>query len=349
MCNLARGENELESTKFCQALSNLLGKPPETITVDFNPAWDLAIKKVFPESIIIRDGFHTVQLINRAILKELSWISNKIFTSAIKEVKKLYQLVKEDKFKGKSSIFQPINEAVAEFKSLYFLLVDLSKINDLSTFYQRFGEVIIELRNKNTNSSIKLCKELINRLPQNGLTEKNLKYYRIQVKSAFSCINREFRRNLEQKRKEFNKIKYLLLKRPEKFSDFEQTSLDEFLINYPNFKKYRELSLRISNIYHTTPQMLNKSIILDIKLWENAHPELKAAVKTVKKNVDEILNFIKLPSKQKIKNYYQMVRVTPEYSMRKIKDLNRSKFGFRNINMSCLFIQNKLNCPVIIS
>jgi len=46
--------------------------------------------------MIIKDGFHTVQLINRAILKELRKITKMIYSIPINEAIKLYQLNKKD-------------------------------------------------------------------------------------------------------------------------------------------------------------------------------------------------------------------------------------------------------------
>jgi len=56
-------------------------------------------------------------------------------------------------------------------------------------------------------------------------------------------------------------------------------------------KRYRALSLRILDIYHKSVEKLKEDIILGIKIWADAEEELKAAVKTLKKNVKEVLNF----------------------------------------------------------
>ena len=349
MCYLGRGENVQETTRFCKALKHPLKSAPKTIVVDYNPVWDVAIKKVFPNSLIIRDGFHTVQLINRAILKELNSISVDFFGFNINEVKRLYRLIKEDNWKGKLTQINLQSEVLKDFKKYYLFFVDLFKNTAPNRFYQNFGEVFLKIRNSNNMFSEKFCKELINRIPINGFTERNLKYYRKKVRGALSLVMRQFRQDLEQDKREFNHARYLLLKRPEKLSEFEQLKINEFLLRFPKFTRYRDLSLRISNIYHTHPKLLKHSIISDIKLWNNPHPAVKAAVKTLKKNVNEIFNFTKLPYKKMMKKYYKKVRVSPESNVRKIKDLVRKKFGFRKVDMTRLFLENQLNCHVLIS
>lgn len=87
MCYLGRGENEQEITTLCLLLKEKLAEHPKSIVTDYKPAWDRGIRKVFPETLLIRDGFHTVQLINQAIFKELSAISKELFTKPIKEIK----------------------------------------------------------------------------------------------------------------------------------------------------------------------------------------------------------------------------------------------------------------------
>ncbi len=69
MCYLGRGEDQQEIEKFLVLFKKKLGAQPKSIVVDYKPAWDVAIRRVFPNTMIIRDGLHTVQLISRAILK----------------------------------------------------------------------------------------------------------------------------------------------------------------------------------------------------------------------------------------------------------------------------------------
>ncbi|MHA1251247.1 MAG: hypothetical protein ACTSRP_14755 [Candidatus Helarchaeota archaeon] len=57
--------------------------PPKSITVDYKPAWDNVIKRVFPNTMIIRDGFHTVQLIIEGKMQKTSML-NKIIDITIR-------------------------------------------------------------------------------------------------------------------------------------------------------------------------------------------------------------------------------------------------------------------------
>ncbi|MHA1279410.1 MAG: transposase [Candidatus Helarchaeota archaeon] len=190
--------------------------------------------------------------------------------------------------------------------------------------------------------------ELLNRLPSNGLTVKNVKYYKTKIKGALSRVMRAFRRRLEQEKKAFTGMRYLLLKRDEKLTGHESDSLAQFLKKFPFFKKYRALSLRISDIYHLPPSALTDSIITGITLWDGVGADLQAAVKTLKKNVREIFNFLRVFPKNTPESLYKKVRTSPEHVMRKIKDVVRTRFGLRTSEQSQLYLEQQLKCHVII-
>lgn len=349
MCYLGRGENEQEITTLCLLLEEKLKEHPKSIVTDYKPAWDLGIKKVFPKSLIIRDGFHTVQLINRAIFKELVALSNNIHVEPIKETKQLYWAIKKDAWHGDDISFIPKHDVLKEFKFIYTLLVALYNIKDHVSFTEELGVIMSALQKLDTENSLFLWNELIRRLPKNGLTRKNVKYYKKKLKGALSLAMREFRRQLEREKKHFNVMRYVLVKREENFNCNDFNLLQDFLKKFPEFTKYRELSLRISNIYHVSPQLLTDSIITGIILWDDAGAPLKAAVKTLKKNVREIFNFKRAFRKKVPNEFYKRVRTGPEHAMRKVKDVIRDRFGLRTPEMSKFYLEHQLGCQVIVN
>ncbi|MHA1756190.1 MAG: transposase [Promethearchaeota archaeon] len=85
LCYLGRGEKQQEIEKIFLLFKKKLSAPSKSIVVDYKPAWNIAVKRVFSNIMIIRNGFHIVQLINRAILKELQKLTKKIYSIPIKE------------------------------------------------------------------------------------------------------------------------------------------------------------------------------------------------------------------------------------------------------------------------
>jgi transposase len=97
-------------------LQKALKNAPKSVVIDYKSAWEVGIKKVFPNTLIIRDGFHTVRLLNTAILKELMTISEPMFASVIRETKRLAALIKRDQWLGNGVKFAPQNPVIKEFK-----------------------------------------------------------------------------------------------------------------------------------------------------------------------------------------------------------------------------------------
>ena len=82
---------------------------------------------------------------------------------------------------------------------------------------------------------------------------------------------------------------------------------------------------------------------------ENAIPDLKAAVKTLNKNIDKVFNFKNIFKEGTPDEYYRKIRTDNEYCMRMVKDVVRKRFGFRNKEITRLFLENKLKFPVILN
>ncbi|MHA1830651.1 MAG: hypothetical protein ACTSWR_03870, partial [Candidatus Helarchaeota archaeon] len=129
----------------------------------------------------------------------------------------------------------------------------------------------------------------------------------------------DFRRQLEVEKKEFKNARFLILKRAENLSKQDKKCLKKLLCQFSFLEMYRNLSLRILDIYHILVEKLEEDMILGANLWGNAEDELKTAVKTLKKNVKEMLNFrLIIPGKNK-EIIHQKIRSSPEYSMKKNK------------------------------
>jgi len=201
----------------------------------------------------------------------------------------------------------------------------------------------------NSEYSILLHDELISKLPPNGLTERNLKYYKVKLRASLSKVMRDFRRQLEVEKKEFKNTRFLILKRAENLSKQDKKCLEKLLCQFSFLERYRSLSLRISDIYHILMEKLKENMILGVKLWDDAEDELKTAVKTLKKNVKEMLNFrLIIPGKNK-EIIHQKIRSSPEYSMRKIKKVVKNRYRLRSKNTWQLYLENLLKYPIIVA
>ncbi len=94
---------------------------------------------------------------------------------------------------------------------------------------------------------------------------------------------RTFRLQLKAEKKELKNASFLILKRNENISGYKREKSNKLLDQFNVLKRYREISLRISDIYHILVEKLKEDIILDIKLWAGVGSEVETAVETLKK------------------------------------------------------------------
>ncbi|MHA1380277.1 MAG: hypothetical protein ACTSRG_18045, partial [Candidatus Helarchaeota archaeon] len=111
--------------------------------------------------------------------------SRKIHKRPIKETKRLYQEIKKDEWTGNSIKFIPNHIVVGEFKNFYLWLVTLYNINEVQLFIRELNAIMHALNEKNTVHFLSLLNKLSKRLPKNGLTEKNVKYYKKSSKECY--------------------------------------------------------------------------------------------------------------------------------------------------------------------
>jgi len=193
------------------------------------------------------------ELINRALLKDLNRISRETFGSILKEIKSFYQTIKKQGWNGLKLKIEIKNKELLKFKHFQDQLEKLFVKTGLKRFSKTLNSIYKYLNSYNDEYAIKLKEEMMARLPENGLTDKSLIYYLKKLKGAFSLVLRQFRRKIEEDQKEFTNSKFLLFKRPERISKDESILLNNFLKKYPQFNKYRSLSIKISDIYNFLP------------------------------------------------------------------------------------------------
>ena len=107
--------------------------------------------------------------------------------------------------------------------------------------------------------------------------------------------------------------------------------------------------MQISDIYHMKPELLKGTIIKEIKLWAGAYRELKAAVKTLMKDVKEIFNFVKLFPEGTPSELFKKVGPNPEQLMRNVKNVIRDRFVLKSENTPKLYLEKGLNYCILVN
>jgi hypothetical protein len=312
---VGEGENSNEIEKALWNLKQYLPYNPLMITVDFAPAWFEPIKKVFPNSEIQICIFHVMQEVVRALNKELIRFKRQVYDRYIDNAKRLarntLKFQKTGKFLKLNLKYKILNQIQDEFLNLK----DLINENNPKIVETQIQYYIAYLYTLSWQWADNLADELIERLPNNGLTSKNLKYYRKNVLKAFRKVLRRVRGEKEATKNNFLHVKKLILKGPEKFSSNDHKELTDFLKLNPQFMKIRTFFLTIHGILQFTPSKVNENMILKLKLWQNAGNKLKSALNTLKNNVSKIFTYTKFLKTDEDLNSYRRIRVNRECDM----------------------------------
>ena len=231
----------------------------------------------------------------------------------------------------------------------YVALRKLKRIKDVSGFEKSFFGFLRKLNDGFNQFNLFFAEELSQRLPTNGLTAKNLKEFKKKIFQAQRKVLRIFREQIEGEKKRFSECRFLLLTRPERLSAANSRILNQFLTDYSEFQKYRDLSLQLGEAFRLTSRHRAEDLIKNLKIWDNAHLDLEAAIKTLKAHQVELLRFHDfMPSREKLVRM-KGIRCVAEYQMRAVKKLYRAKFGFRTKKNTRNYLQGALNCYTYIN
>ncbi|MHA1799552.1 MAG: transposase [Candidatus Helarchaeota archaeon] len=346
---LGVGENADEIKKLLLILKKKLPFIPKLICVDFAPAWIEAITEIFPECEIQICCFHVMQLLNRALLKDLNRYKKTVFDQVINEARQLRKELLMKEKEGIPILIAPTNPALQVIHSNFMTLGEILREDDPKKFIASFHELFNVLKDDITLLTQQLIEDLLARIPRGGVTKKNLKYYKKEVYKAFRKNVRLLRVKFEKDKKEFSRSRFSLLTRPEKLSPSDKDELESFLQKYPKFRKFRVLSLKMSDILRLPPQDVSIDLILTLSIWDDASKELQAAMTTIKKRAREIIAYSKHLADEEDLSRLKRIRVNAEPEMRKVKKSVRSHFGFRTEKTTQFYLESQLQCPVVIN
>lgn len=319
------------------------------ITVDFASVWFEPIKNVFPNSEVQICLFHVMQEITRALNIELVNFKKVSFDSFINTAKELARNTLEYQKSGNLLIINSKYNILEQMEQEFLDLINIVNGPSTNIIEIQIKQHITYLYSLTNHWSCRLAAELENRLPPNGLTDKNLKYYIDDIFKAFRKALRSVRRIKEQIKNEFLNVKSLILTAPKRLSDAEKKKLVRFLKLNPEFMKIRSLFLQIHNTLQFTPSKVSENLILNLKIWSNANEKLEAAINTLKKNATRIFTYTKfLKTDTDLKNK-RRIRINRECDMKLIKEIKRRHCGFRSKENSRIYLESQLNCPVFIN
>lgn len=324
-------------------------RDPEFVTIDFDEAWEAAVKVAFPGATIIICTFHSAQLLTRGLLKEFNRLQRANNTAFIKECAAARKW-SAGRDKGcKESPPSLADPFCRRWASTYNQILKLMPGRDATKFIARYRALLHAVSRWDRGVSNKFEALLAPHYPRGDFTQKGLTRFKAEMRKKWRTILRDTRQRREEVRRKFADIKYLLLKRPENMSSWERKQLRAYLRSNAWAKVPREALLQFYSLL-TDPTGKDTSLdFLDALVGPESHDWLRSAVATLKAKSDYVFNFAKAwqvhPRWQDVRAF----KVNPEHVMKRVNAVARAQYSFRSDASARFRLERILKCPVIIS
>nr|MDO8116811.1 transposase [Candidatus Sigynarchaeota archaeon] len=331
-------------------LERWLPRAPKFIIVDFKPAWESAVKQVFPNAIIIICTFHAEKLLVHAIVKEFSRLKKGIDAGFIKGCTKLRDLTikleKEGVLEDTGWIEHNVHRKWFDF---YLRIEALNKVDDVETYTREHGALVAVICAWDEDIARDFSTRLAPYIPRRGFTLKGLKYFKPKLQTAWRMVLHGLRLIGEENTASFWNGRYIVLKKPSNMAPADRDMLRAYLARYPFMRMYRETLRRFYRLFDDQGKGTPSLDFLDAIVQEDSHDSLRAAVKTLQSKVEQVFNYRKLATVGIDWKQNKAARVNSEHVNTRINKLARNAFGFRLWENARFRLEGFLECPVVIS
>lgn len=349
---LVTGENEDETIFFLQTLKEWLSKPVNFMTIDFSPRIESGVNAVFPNVIVQKCVFHAVQLLMRGLGKEFLRIKNETLITHIKEWQylsrvtralekketeeikpqihntdtkyawKVYQKIREILSQGNPQIIK--DDFLRFFSTSFFI-----KWKGKHVFLQKYDDIFIKRGYK--------------------FRQKALKHIIPMIYSAWRAAIRELRKELEESKAHFNKVRYLILMNPINMTSHHFKRLRKYLKEFPWLRSYRRIIVAFYYQFRVVPKKRKSLKFLSQLIKEDSHSWLKSAVHTLIENEEQVFRFQHIPERFPKAKKCKAIKVVNESSNKLVNQLYQVQCGMRTLQNLRMRISHRLKCPIIIS
>ena len=183
-------------------------------------------------------------------------------------------------------------------------------------------------------------------------SKRNFRYSIKGIKNIIPKIYkafRELRKELEDSKSHFNKVKYLVLMNPINMELYHRKKLRKYLKEFPWLRSYRQLLVRFYYQFRLPPDKRSPLSFLSRMITDTSHPRLKSAVQTLIDNEESVFRFQRVPELFPQIKPSKSIKVVNESCNKLVNKLYRTQCGMRTIKNIRMRISNLLKCPVIIS
>ena len=322
------------------------------MTIDFSARLEAGVNEVFPKVILQKCVFHAIQLLTRGLLKEFTKIKKEHLLDHIKgwTILRRYTLSLE---KGEQTA------APAPFKfndvelalQIYLRLRSCISRNDPRQIEQGLHSFFLTSLFNNWKGKDAFAFKYNNLFIKKKLkySAKGIKYIVPKIYEAFRATIKELRKELEESKSHFNKVKYLVLMNPINMKSYHRNKLRKYLKEFPWLRSYRQLLVKYYYQFRLPPEKRSSLSFLSFVITEASHPWLRSAIQTLIENEENVFRYQHVPELFPKVKFSKSIRVVNESCNKIINQLYQTQCGMRTLENIRMRISNRLDCPIIIS
>lgn len=349
---LVTGENEEETAFLLKELKRWLLSGVNFMTIDFSTRLEAGVNEVFPNILVQKCVFHAIQLLTRGLIKEFTKIKKEHLLDHIDEWKILRRytlsLEKDDPI-AELTPFQ-FND-VERAKEIYTKLRECLSCNTPKQIEQALHSFFsTPLFNNWEGKQVFLSKyDDIFIKKKFKYSMKGITYIIPNIYKGFRAAIRELRKELEETKSHFNKIKYLVLMNPVNMKPYHCNKLRRYLKEFPWLRSYRKLLVKFYYQFRLPPEKRIPLSFLTRLITDTSHSWLRSAVQTLIENEENVFRFQHFPKKFPKVKFSKSIKVVNESINKLVNQLHQTQCGMRTLENIRMRVSNRLNCPIIIS
>lgn len=322
------------------------------MTIDFSTRLEAGVNEVFPNALLQKCVFHAIHLLTRGLIKEFTLIKKEHLLDHIDEWKRLSRytlLLEKNKQPPELTPFQfndveRAREIHAKIRSCVALTepkrVERALLSFFSTplFDKWEGKPLFMSKYEDLFVKKKFT-----------YSEKGLKYVVSNIYKGFRAAIREIRKKVEDKKSQFNKVKYLLLRNPVNMNPYHRNKLRKYLKEFTWLRPHRKIIVKFYYQFRLLPEKRAPLSFLSSLINDASHPWLKAAVQTLIENEENVFRFQRFREFFPRVKFSKSIKVVNESVNKLVNQLYQTQCGMRTLENIRMRVSHRLNCPIIIS
>jgi len=280
-------------------------------------------------------------------LNRLQRVNHGLFIKECKEARKMSLKVERGKPTSDMTVLnQDTCKKWLEFDiGMHEICTDM----DLSSFKSKYLGMLGMIKSWNDKIGTKYASLLSTTLVNNEITKKIMLSFKKSMKTKWRAVLLDLRKETEEEKAVFARVKHVLLKRPKNVTKWENELMEGFFTTNAWAHGIRDVMVRFYNLLDDPSGKGQSFAFLDSLISKESHEKLKSAVETLKTKQEYVFNYLHAWRSKKSWNGIKSIKVNAEFINKHINNVFRIQFGFRSEESARYKLEQFLKCPVFFS